>query len=107
MLSIGDFLFSEKNDRFQDYVDQIKRLQSLKTEKEAFWVELLRQYVIGKKLVVVVADPSEEEMTKTGAEEKARVKKQAADLGELGLKHKKEDLEKAIAINEVRYLLLC
>ena len=105
MLSIGDFLYSEKNDQFQEYVDDIKRLRRLKSEPESFWVEILCRFIIDKKVIVVVGDPSAEEMKRTGEEEKERVRKQAEDLGENGLKGKQESLEKAIAENEASFSL--
>ena len=100
-MAIGDFLFSENDEGLQEYVDKIKRLEKLKKEPEEFWVGLLKKYVQDQKMVVVVADPSDELMQKMGSDEKERVNKQREALGEEGLKEKKMILDKAIAKNEV------
>ena len=100
-LAIGDFLFSEKDEGLQEYVDKIKRLKKLKKEPEEFWVGLLKKYVQDQKMVVVVADPSDEFMQVMGNDEKERVKKQIEALGEEGLKEKQVILDKAIVKNEV------
>ena len=100
-LAIGDFLFSENDEGLQEYVDKIKRLEKLKKEPEEFWVGLLKKYVQDQKMVVVVADPSDELMQKMWSDEKERVNKQREALGEEGLKEKQMILDKAIAKNEV------
>jgi len=100
-LSIGDFLYSTKNDTIQDYVDKIKHLKKLKGEPETFWIALLSKYFVGQKLVVVIGDPSEKKMETMGAEEKERVKRQREGLGDEGLAKKKKIADDAIAENSV------
>ena len=64
-------------------------------------MELLRKYVIDQKIVVIIGDPSEEFMKKSGDEEKQRIEQQVATLGEDGLKQKATELETAITNNSV------
>lgn len=101
-LCIGDFLYSQDNKSLQEYIDKISHLRKLKTEKSEFWLNLMKRYVTPEKMVVVVGDPSEEKMKVMGENEKHRVKRQREDLGEEGLKSKKQMLEKAIEENSVR-----
>lgn len=81
-------------------------MERLKTEKDEFWLKLLKQYIISQKLVVIIGDPSEDFMKKMGEEEKQRVEKQAACLGEKGLKEKSLCLENALSQNNVSFFLL-
>ena len=57
-------------------------------------------------MVVIIGDPSEEKMEKSGEEEKARVKRQREELGEEGLAKKKKIVDDAIAENSVRFTIL-
>lgn len=100
-LSIGDFLYSTKNGTMQEYVDKINHLKTLKEEKNDFWINLMKKYLIGQKLVIVIGDPSEEKMETMGKDEKQRVKRQAEQLGEGGLAKKKKILDNAIKENSV------
>ena len=85
----------------QDYVDKIKHLQNLKNEPADYWRNLMNKYMIDQHVVVVIGDPSEENMEQSGKEEKERVKKQQDKLGEEGLAKKKKIVDDAIAINTV------
>lgn len=100
-LTIVDFLYSANKTDLQDCVGKIKHLERLKTEKDEFWLKLLKQYIISQKLVVIIGDPSEDFMKKMGEEEKQRVEKQAACLGEKGLKEKSLCLENALSQNNI------
>lgn len=100
-LSIGDFLYSTKSDTMQEYVDKIKHLQKLKEEPVSYWTGLMKKYLMDQKMVVIIGDPSEEKMEKSGEEEKARVKRQREELGEEGLAKKKKIADDAIAENSV------
>jgi len=101
MLSIGDYLYTDNDKELQQNIDKISRLKKLKEESEDFWVGLLNKYIKNQKMVVIVAEPSEEFMQKSGEEEKNRVKEQAEQFGDKGLKEMKEVLEKAMAENEI------
>jgi len=100
-IAIGDFLYSTESDTMQNNVDKIKHLKNLKEEKTDFWISLMKKYLIGQKLVVVIGDPSEEKMETMGTDEKQRVKRQADELGEQGLAKKKKILDEAIAENSI------
>ncbi|CAB3402178.1 unnamed protein product [Caenorhabditis bovis] len=77
---------------------EIDYLRSLKSQPAAFWIELLRKYLL-KPSVCVVAIPDGELVTKVAEEERKRIINQRERLGESGLLKKKNELDEAIKEN--------
>lgn len=97
---IADFLYGESNGKelaegFQD----LKLYDQLLTWTAGQWSDLLDKYLIENPSVVVVGKPSAVLAEKIADENKERLQKRKADLGEEGLKAKAEIMEKAQAEN--------
>jgi hypothetical protein len=79
----------------------------LSTEDASFWTDLLTEYFDSEKPFVLIRGcPSVEFNKKIEGEEKARVAAQKEKLGPDGVAACGEAVKKAIAENEVLYLLL-
>lgn len=76
-------------------------MKVLLTKDESFWIELLNTYLIDGKYVVVRAVPSIEEQKRMAKEETNRLEQQRAALGADGLAKKAEELNAAMATNEI------
>ncbi|XP_058458892.1 uncharacterized protein C05D11.1-like [Malaya genurostris] len=98
---IGDVLYGEVEQDFDNRLNANRCLQELKSKNESFWVSLLNKYLVNSKNVVISAVPSIEEQKRSAKEEQDRVQRQRADLGEEGLAKKGKQLTDAMAINEI------
>lgn len=76
-------------------------LDKLVTENEAYWINLLNQYLLKNKSATIRGRPSKVERQRLSDEEEKRIEKQRKDLGPEGLKKCEKELEDAIAYNEV------
>ncbi|KAE9546710.1 hypothetical protein FO519_010078, partial [Halicephalobus sp. NKZ332] len=110
---VCDSIFSEVR-LYQNYApgispesDELKHLASCHIEEcekalnygEDYWKGLVEKY-FNENFVVLYAIPSKELIEKEKKEEDERLKKQAEDLGEEGLRKCREDLEQAVAANK-------
>lgn len=89
------FLFKLEQ-RLNPLVDLDKMLK----EPLEYWLDLLKKYIIDNKYISTQCIPSIEEQQRMAAEEQERLQQQIAELGEVGLKMKKEILENAIEYND-------
>lgn len=78
-----------------------KAMKTMLTKDESFWIELLKTYLIDGKCVVVRSVPSIEEQKRMAKEEISRLEQQRKTLGADGLAKKAEELNSAMATNEI------
>lgn len=76
-------------------------LDKLVAEKESFWVDLLRKYLVDNNSATIRGRPSQAERQRLSDEDDKRVEMQKKNLGSEGLKKCEKELEDAIAHNEV------
>ncbi|OCF75418.1 cytoplasmic protein [Kwoniella mangroviensis CBS 8886] len=93
---IGDFLYGEKNGKdlpvaFED-LKEYKVLESWKAED---WISLLDQYYVAAPSITVIGKPSAALSEKIEKDEKERVEKRKAELGEEKLKELEKRVEDA------------
>ncbi|XP_058831479.1 uncharacterized protein C05D11.1-like [Topomyia yanbarensis] len=98
---IGDVLYGEVEQDFDNRLNANRCLQELKNKDEDFWVCLLNKYLVNANNVVVRAIPSIEEQKRSAKEEQDRIQQQRTDLGEEGLTKKGKQLADAMATNEI------
>ncbi|ELU05156.1 hypothetical protein CAPTEDRAFT_140557 [Capitella teleta] len=98
---IGEFLYGNTKEDMDVRLNQVNVFRKLLKEGAAFWIDLLKKYIVGSKNLTIVGDPSKKKMEDMGTAEKERVKKQIEKLGKDGLKIKEKCLEEATAANEV------
>jgi Zn-dependent M16 (insulinase) family peptidase len=98
---IVDYLYSNKNEDLDEYIDNTKRYKLLLNKPTSYWLGIIKKYMLDKKFVCVNGYPSikygEEEIKK----EKERIKVQKEKLGEEKLKELSELLKDSINKNEV------
>uniref|UniRef100_A0A1B6DB00 Peptidase M16C associated domain-containing protein n=1 Tax=Clastoptera arizonana TaxID=38151 RepID=A0A1B6DB00_9HEMI len=100
-MAIGDMLYGNSEQDFDQRLNQVKELQRMEKEEMSFWVNILKQYLIDRPSVTVRGIPSLKEQHRMTEKEQARVEMQRLNLGPTGLKEKESILTKAIEQNEV------
>lgn len=98
---IVDFLYGNKNEDFDEYIDNTERYKLLLEKDTSYWLNILEKYILKEKFVCVNGFPSkkygEDEINK----EKERIKNQKEKLGEQKLKELSNLLDESIKKNEV------
>ncbi|XP_012262723.1 uncharacterized protein C05D11.1-like [Athalia rosae] len=97
---IGDVLYGRTKEDLDNRLNQIKDLKKLGEEPASYWIKLLNNYLIHAPMVVVRGFPSQEKQVEMGVSERTRVEQQIAELGEEGLRIKKQELQEAMLVNE-------
>ena len=92
---IEDHLFGHRDGRHLKDLATLCDLDSLETWPEKQWIDFLTKWLSDAKHVAVLGIPSAELSEKISNDEKARVKAQQERLGDSGLKHLADKLEKA------------
>lgn len=77
----------------------LEDLDKLISEPKEYWLDLLNKYFVTNKTLSVQGIPSTAEQDRLAAEEKARIARQVARLGESGLSEKAKLLAKATEFN--------
>lgn len=101
---IGEFLYGRRESGSNDLKSRLCEIPTLDrcaNEPEAFWINILNHYFIGKKYVCIIGKASPALKEKLAKEEKARIEKQAKELGEEGLKQKQKLLDESKEKNEI------
>ncbi|WWC62849.1 uncharacterized protein I303_105447 [Kwoniella dejecticola CBS 10117] len=93
---IGDFLYGEKDGKdlpvaFED----LKDYQTLESWKAEDWISLLDKYYASAPSITIIGKPSAALSDKIEKDEKARVEKRKAELGEEKLKELERKVEEA------------
>ncbi|CAB3249821.1 unnamed protein product [Arctia plantaginis] len=96
---IGDALYSQNNDDFISRMNPHQDLHTLLEETPDYWLGLLQKYFTDD-VVVIMGSPSIELQAKMAEDEKTRLEKQRARLGENGLAEKEKHLKEAMEFNE-------
>ena len=97
---IVDYLYSNKNEDLDEYIDNTERYKLLLNKPKLYWLELLKKYILDRKFVCVNGFPS----IKYGEEEINKEKKNKRSREEIGkekLKELGELLENSIKKNDV------
>ncbi|KAI9323607.1 Metalloenzyme, LuxS/M16 peptidase-like protein [Dichotomocladium elegans] len=100
---ISDFLYGRPDGR--DLLDSLKDkeyLNKLASYTKADWLGVLIKWYLDPPHVTLYGKPSAEFAEQLSEEEKKRIEKQRADLGEEKLKQLQHDLEKAMATNDAK-----
>jgi Zn-dependent M16 (insulinase) family peptidase len=97
---IGDVLYGYTDEDFKSRLNEKDCYTMLIGKDEQFWVDLIKQYLVEGKYIVVRAIPSIEEASKVAKDKLERVEQLRLDLGEEGLRTKEEELMKAMEKNE-------
>ncbi|KAK2579672.1 hypothetical protein KPH14_011595 [Odynerus spinipes] len=97
---IGDVLYGNTKEDLDQRLNQIRDIKKLFDEPEAYWLNLLKKYLIDAPIVTVKGIPSIEKQHQLMEEEKVRVAKQIEGLGEEGLQKKETELQEAVVENK-------
>uniref|UniRef100_A0A182Q9C8 Peptidase M16C associated domain-containing protein n=1 Tax=Anopheles farauti TaxID=69004 RepID=A0A182Q9C8_9DIPT len=98
---IGDVLYGSDDSDFENRLNVNRCLEMLKDKEAAFWLDLLNQFIVKNKHVVVRAVPSIKKHERVASAEQVRLGNQREELGEAGLKDKEKILNEAMASNEI------
>lgn len=99
---IGDVLYGQTEEDFAKRMNVIAEYEFLREQSEAYWVDLLKRYLLDGHSVVIRAYPSVEEQKRMAKEEADRIAAQREQLGSAGLEQKRAELLNAIEANEGR-----
>lgn len=89
--------------KFKTRFAQTSLFESLLNDTdESYWINLLKQYMVGTNWVEVKAKPCEKLMRAIGEEDKQRVEDRKKQLGKKGLKELKAKVDNAVDQNDVR-----
>ncbi|KAF8527970.1 Metalloenzyme, LuxS/M16 peptidase-like protein [Hysterangium stoloniferum] len=98
---ISDFLYGDENGgSLPDAMDEIARIDELRKWSETQWIDILRKYFVNPPYAVVYGQPSAKLALKLEVDEKTRVDRQIAHLGQEGLSKAKKLLETAQEHND-------
>ncbi|KAI9030874.1 Metalloenzyme, LuxS/M16 peptidase-like protein [Phycomyces nitens] len=101
-ICISDFLYgSADGEDLKKAVKDKEYLAKLKDLTVADWLNLLKTWYLDQYHVVLLGKPSAQFAEQMTEEENQRIEKQREDLGEEKLKKLQDDLEKAMAANDV------
>ncbi|XP_072936349.1 uncharacterized protein C05D11.1-like [Epargyreus clarus] len=96
---IGDALYSQSENDFISRMNPQQVIHELMEVDADYWRGLLQKYFTDD-LVTIIGSPSIELQAKIAEEEKTRLEKQRAELGENGLAEKFKQLKEAMEFNE-------
>eukprot|EP00057_Strongylocentrotus_purpuratus_P025310 XP_011679784.1 PREDICTED: uncharacterized protein LOC584034 [Strongylocentrotus purpuratus] len=99
-LRFSEQCYEEEIEILKQRLNQVEDFRRLQGEAKAFWCSLLKEFFVDAPSVTIVGEPSGKVAKDMAEEEKQRVAKQVASLGEAGLKEKAEVVEKANEENE-------
>ena len=97
---IGDVLYGSTEKDFDIRLNSVAEYKNLQGKESKYWMDLLKEYMIGKPRVLVTGKPSKKLESDMKAAEKKRVAEQVEKLGKEGLEEKSKILEKAMEMNE-------
>ncbi|XP_064646790.1 uncharacterized protein C05D11.1-like [Lineus longissimus] len=100
-ICIGDFLYGDSKEDFSERFSQIESFRKLRKNAAEYWVDMVKEFFVGKPYVSIIGNPSQQLMEEMGKVEKERVAKQQEELGQNGLKELEEKLKKATEENEL------
>lgn len=87
--------------KFDMRLNVTKQLEHLQGVDDAYWVNLLKQYLIEGHSIVIRASPSIDEQKRMAKEEMDRIEKQRDELGAEGLATKENELVDAMGVNAI------
>eukprot|EP00026_Physarum_polycephalum_P001754 Phypoly_transcript_01756.p1 GENE.Phypoly_transcript_01756~~Phypoly_transcript_01756.p1 ORF type:complete len:1003 (+),score=143.28 Phypoly_transcript_01756:138-3011(+) len=98
---ITDFLYGTDPSHLKDLFGTVERLNGFMKEEKSFWLNILKKYVLDPPCACVLGRPSAELAEKMANDEKQRIEKQRAELGEEAMKTLEKKLENAMSKNNI------
>ena len=98
---IGDLLYGHSVEDLDIRLNSAEQFNKMLEESDSFWMQLVEELFVKSPMVVVKGKPSIKLQEEMKVEEEERVKRQKETLGKGGLQKKQEELDAAMAANEV------
>eukprot|EP00762_Andalucia_godoyi_P004356 ANDGO_08127.mRNA.1 Uncharacterized protein YOL098C len=100
-LLIPEFLYGPSVDHMNVLIRQADILEELEGKSAAYWIDLLDEYLVDKPACIVLGRPSAESAASLQLSESERLQAQKEALGSDALATFQNNLERAMASNEV------